>query len=374
MKVYTNTILIVLSKKTIRSVMLALLLISCHSREESFTGKQSKKYCLEGDFKLKTEFTTPVVQPVIESIPLTGSVETNPDKVIQFVSLVGGIISNTYFSLGDKVTKGQVLAELKSTQLLELESRLKTIDAQIMVAEKRLEAVQSMFEDGVASQKDLIEAQSELSILKSEREKINANLSLFHASSEKGVFLIKSPATGIVTGKSIAEGQQILAEGDPLFTISDLSEVWVLLNVYPATIKDIKIGMDASIKTLAYPDEVFTGKITAVSQVLDADSKVMKARVVLKNDQLKLKPGMLVDVTVRKELQTTALSIPSSAIIFDNDKNHVVVYKSDCDIEIRQVEIIGKTNGITYLAGGVQEDEKIITKNHLLIYEQLKNF
>jgi hypothetical protein len=115
-------------------------------------------------------------------------------------------------------------------------------------------------------------------------------------------------------------------------------------------------------------------KLPAISQVLDADAKVLKARVVLQNTNLKLKPGMIVDVTALKELKTEALSISTSAMVFDNNQNYVVVHKSDCEIEIRLVEILTKSNGITFLSGGLSENEKIISKNHLLIYEQIKNF
>lgn len=359
---------------TIISCLLATLLLnSCRNSGQNSTVPENKPYCLDQNFKSKIEITSPIKQIVTESIPLTGVIEPNPDKVIHFISLVSGIISNTYFSLGDKVTKGQVLAELKSEQLWELQSQYKTIDAQIKVAERKVQSVRAMFDDGVASQKDLIEAESELTILKAEQEKIQSILSLFSANSDKGVFLIKSPATGIVTAKSIAAGQQISAGGEPLFTISNLDEVWVLVNVHATNIKNIQTGMEVSIKTLSYPGELFKGKITAISQVLDDDSKVLKARVVLQNTDLKLKPGMLVDVIALKELNAEALSIPTEAIIFDNNQNYVVVYKSDCEIEIRQVEILKKNSDFTFLSSGLSENEKIITKNHLLIYEQVKN-
>ena len=355
-------------------ILITSLLISCSNPEEQDGNAENKNYCLDETFRPKIELEQPKKQVVIEGIPLTGVVETNPDKVIHFVSLVGGIISNTYFSLGDKVTKGQVLAELRSTELSELHSQSKTIESQIKVAEKNLQSIQSMYDDGIASQKDLMEAQSELDVMEAERERVNANLSLFSASPAKGVFQIKSPTSGIVTSKNIAAGMQISAEGEPLFTISDLSEVWVLVNVYATNVVNIETGMQVKIKTLSYPDEFFEGKIAAISQVLDAEAKVLKARVVLQNTNLKLKPGMIVDVTALKELKTEALSIPTSAMVFDNNQNYVVVHKGDCEIEIRQVEILTKSNGVTFISGGLSENEKIISKNHLLIYEQLKNF
>ncbi|MCH8491069.1 MAG: efflux RND transporter periplasmic adaptor subunit [Oceanicaulis sp.] len=368
-----------MNETTIKSMLIGsligvMLFSSCSNPEEQYSNSENTNYCLDENFKSKIELEQPKKQFVTEGIPLTGAVEPNPDKVIHFVSLVGGIISNTYFSLGDNVTKGQVLAELRSTELSELQSQSKTIESQIKVAEKNLQSIQSMYDDGIASQKDLMEAQSELDIMKAEREKINANLSLFSASPEKGVFQIKSPTSGIVTAKSISAGTQISAEGEPLFTISDLSEVWVLVNVYATNVMNIETGMQVNIKTLSYPDEIFEGKIAAISQVFDADARVLKARVVLQNTNLKLKPGMIVDVTALKELKIEALSISTSALIFDNNQNYVVVYKNDCEIESRNVEILSKSNGLTFLSSGINENEKIISKNQLLIYEQIKNF
>lgn len=353
----------------------AMFLNSCGNPEgQNDITEETKSYCLAENFRSKVEVEGPVKQVVTEGIPLTGIVESNPDKVIHFISLVGGIISNTYFSLGDEVKKGQVLAELRSTELSELQSQYRTIASQIAVVEKNLQSIQSMYDDGIASQRNLMEAQSELEVLEAERDRINANLRLFSASTEKGVFQIKSPSSGIVTAKTISAGTQITAEGEPLFTISDLGDVWVLVNVYATNVVNIERGMEVSIKTLSYPDEVFEGTITVISQVLDAEAKVLKARVVLPNENLKLKPGMIVDVTALKKFDAEALSIPTSAMVFDNNQNHVVVHKNDCDIEIRQVEILTKNNGVTYLSGGLSEHENIISKNHLLVYEQIKNF
>jgi cobalt-zinc-cadmium efflux system membrane fusion protein len=331
-------------------------------------------YCLDEDFKQKTSFENPVIQNVTEGIPLTGVVESNPDKVVHFVSLISGIISNTSFSLGDKVKKGQVLAELRSTELSNMQAELKNLESQIKVAENKLQAAQSMFDDGISSQRDLMEAQSALNILQSEKLKITTNLNLYSASAAKGVFQIKAPASGIITAKSISAGTQIAAEGESLFTISDLSEVWVMVNIYTSNVPHIKEGMTVDINTLSYPDEVFKGKITSISQVYDQEARVLKARVVLPNSDLKLKPGMLVDVIALKTLNTEAISIPANSVVFDDNQNFVIVYKSDCELEIRKVEILAKSNGITFIQNAIDVNEKVVSKNQLLIYEQLKNF
>lgn len=351
----------------------SMALNACNSEQEDIK-HQLEKYCIDGDFKGKITFENPSEKMVTEAIPLTGSVETNPDNVIHFISLVGGVISNTFFSLGDKVVKGQVLAELKSTELTSLQAELKNLESQIRVAKKNVQVVKSMYEDGISSMKELIQAQSELEILESGRLKVSSNLNLFSASSEKGVFQIKAPATGIVTAKSIASGMQISAESDPLFTISDLSEVWVMVNIHATNVTSIQEGMTVDIKTLSYPGQIFKGKVSAISQVYDNSERVLKARVVLHNDELKLKPGMLVDVLALREVNQKAISIPTNALVFDDNQQFLVVYHSDCDVEIRKVEILSKNNGTTFLASGLSLDEKFISKNQLLIYEQLKNF
>ena len=252
--------------------------------------------------------------------------------------------------------------------------KLQSLNSQIKVAEIKLLSVEAMYKDEISSQKDLIKAQTDLDILKSERQKIKSNLKIFSASSEKGVFLIKAPASGIITDTAISTGMQISAEGDPLFTISDLSEVWVLVNVYATNIESIQAGIEVNISSLSYPDETFKGTIKTISQVLDNEAKVLKARVVLNNKDLKLKPGMLVDVVAEKKFDRDGLSISTDAMVFDQNQNFVVVYNTDCNLEIRKIDLLNSNKKETFLVSGLQENEKIISKNQLLIYEQLKNF
>ncbi len=173
-------------------------------------------YCIDEFLKEKITIDTAFNAPVTESLAFTGKVEYNPDKVINFVSLIGGVVTNTYFSLGDQVKKGQLLAEIKSTELSNLLSQKRSHQSQILVAQRGLESVQAMHQDKIASQKDLVEAQSNLDVLVAELENIEAQLSLYSASSERGVFQIKAPSSGTIVNKSIAPGMQITAEGDPL--------------------------------------------------------------------------------------------------------------------------------------------------------------
>ena len=354
------------------SILVISLFYSCTEEPKTELVKEKKRYCLDEEFTLET--THPKRQLMINEIPLSGSVEPNPDNVIHFSNLVNGIIVRTSFSLGDYVKKDQVLAKVKSTELSEWKSKKRILASQLKVAKHDYEAVQSLYDDGVASKKQLNQAVSEVVSLKSELEKVSSNLELYNASTETGVFLIKAPASGYITEKNITQGMHVSAYNESLFTISELNEVWVQINVYASTLQNIKQGMKVKIRSLSYPDVVFTGQIDALSHVLDSKSGVIKARVSIKNKDLLLKPGMFVDVIARHETDQEVLTIPTSALIFDNNQNYVVIYKDDCNLITRRVEYLGQVNGTCYIADDLSTSEKIIIKDHLLIYEQIKNF
>jgi cobalt-zinc-cadmium efflux system membrane fusion protein len=348
------------------------LLFSCNEKET--VTEKNEKFCLNDDLKKKVTIEEIKREPVSETFTLTGDVTYNSDNVIQFTSLINGVVTNTYFSLGDYVKKGQVLAEIKSTELNGLQSENKSVESQLAVAQRQLASVKSMFEDGIASQKDLIQAESEVKVLKASLENIKSNLALYSASPEKSVFQIKAPSNGFIVAKNMSSGMQISSGSEPLFTISDLNEVWVMVNIYATDMQNIKENMDVKIKTLAYPDEVFSGKISALSQVFDAEEHVLKARIVMKNTDLKLKPGMSADIILNKSNASaeSLLAVPVKAVIFDDNQNFLVVYKDDCNLEIRQVDPVTKNREVVYFDKGIQENEKIISKNQLLIYESLK--
>jgi len=352
---------------------LALALAACE-RQAAEHSANTGTYCLDSAFRDRVEMIRPTRQEVAETIHLTGSVEAVPDKVVSFVSLVSGVVTSTSFSIGDYVRKGQVLAELRSTELSVLTSEMAGLNSKKAVAEARLESVKSMYAQGISSRKELLEAQSEVEVIRAELARVSEYLELYSASVSEGVFRIKAPASGIITQKNVTAGSQISPESGALFTISDLSRVWVLANVYATNVREIREGMDVDISTLSYRDEIFKGKISTIPSVMDQDEKVLKARIELDNREAKLKPGMHVDIRAHKPLGQTALSLPTRALVFDDNQNYVIVHRDDCDLHIQKVDVLAQNRETTYLAAGLDSTDTVISKNQLLIFEQLKNF
>lgn len=350
---------------------MAILLFSCEDTTP-IVATEAKPFCLENFMKDDLETATVIKAAVHETISLTASVDYNPDKVIHFVSLVSGVITNTYFSLGEEVKKGQVLLELKSTELSSLNAQQSSLQSQILVAKRELESIEQMYEDQIASQKDLIEAQSNLAVLESELGNAQSQLELYSASGERGVFQVKAPTSGVIVNKNIASGMQIGAEGDPLFTISDLKEVWVLANIYAGNVPYVKNDMKVKIQAMSYPENHIEGTISNISQVFDTNERVLKARIVIDNTKGELMPGMLVDVLVEKDDGQIAHAVPLDALIFDTNHYFLLIYKNDCDIEVRNVTPLTQNADVVYFKNTINEGEKVITKNHLLLYNQLK--
>lgn len=358
-------------KSYLQFATVALIFATSCSNKSNLDKKDAEPFCIDEKFKNKIEFIEVNTAPVTEGFQLNGRIESNPNKVINFNSLLNGIVKNVHFNLGDKVQKGQVLAELLSTELTTFQSEISNTNAQIKVAKAKLNAVKSLYDDGISSQKELIEAQSELSVLQAELKRSQTNMSMFSGNSSKGIFQIKAPETGYITAKNINPGMQISSDSEPLFTVSDLNDVWVMANIYASNMQHIHSGMLVNIRTLSYPDEVFNGKITTLSHVLDNDSKVLKARIELNNADYRLKPGMIADVTALRHTGEEMICIPVHTIVFADNQDHVLVYKDDCNIEIRSIKVAYKNDGQVFIAEGLQKGEKIISKNQLLLFNRL---
>ena len=354
--------------KHILLIITSITVISCKTKPQE---AKLPEELFEPEFLKKIEISTVSMQNVEQQLKLTGKVDYDHDRIIRYISLVGGTVVSTHFHLGDRVERGQTLAVIRSAELSEMEAERKSLEAEIKILQRELESVQSMYQDHLASQKELLEAQGQLKQAEAELEKTNINLSLYGSSGSNGTFVIKSPISGFVVGKDITAGTQIAAESDPLFVVADISRVWIIANVYAGNLAFVKEGMPVDFKTLAYPDEVFHGKIDVMSQVFDPEEHVLKARIVMPNADLRLKPEMAVDLTLRDSREVQMAVVPTKALIFDDDR-YFVVKQTAGGFNIAEVTLYAQTNGTSYIESGLESGDKVVVKDNLLMYSKLK--
>jgi cobalt-zinc-cadmium efflux system membrane fusion protein len=343
---------------------------SCDSRHSDSNNLAVARYCIPDSLMRQITFDTITSRPVIQELNLIGNVTYNQDKVVKLYPMVSGNVLDVKVTLGDFVEKGHVLALVKSGEIAGAENDIVTAKANLAVSEKNLAATESMYKSGVASEKDYLASVKETEKARSELNRVNTILSIYGGAESN--YIIKSPISGYIVEKFINPGMQIRPDNSTnLFTISDLGKVWVLANVYESDIASIKLGEKASVTSISYPDKIFAGYIDKIYNVLDPDNKTMKVRIQLDNKDNLLKPEMFANVIVQQVQDSNMLSVPTKSIVFDQNKNWILIYHNKCDVQIRQIDIVKSTSLYTYVRSGVKPGEKVITNLQLLIYNAL---
>lgn len=351
--------------------LITLFLHHCNATTKTDESEEDATFCLNETLKSQLQLDHIAFQPIAQQIELTGEVSYDQEKVVHFHSLVNAIAENVFFSLGQYVEKGQVLAEIKSPELNALVLEKKNLNSKIQVAKRELSSQESLFNNNLITELEWMTSKSELENLQLELENTQQTLAMFHANPNRSTFEIRSPISGYIIRKNIQEGSHIM-ESDELLTISDLREVWVMANIYATDLELIQEGMEVKVKTLAYANKVFDGKIHSISKVFDAEEKVLKARIQLKNTDYQLKPGMVASVLVEISSDKKAWTIAKEEVIFNDNQYYVVVYHSDCHLEVRKLDIIEQNHENYFVEKGFQSNEKIVTQNQLLIFEKIK--
>ncbi len=349
----------------------AMLMQSCSENTKKTEGKV--KYVIPDSLLHTLVIDTVRKCPLVNALTLTGKVDFNQDKQVNIFSLVSGIVQDVKVQLGDYVKAGQVLAVVKSSEMAGYSNNLVIAQSNITTTRKQLEASKELYKSGLASSLDVTTAQSNydqaLSALETAKKIIKIN-----GNSSNGDYVIKAPINGFIVQKNITNSTSVRSDnGANLFTISDLKEVWVQANVYEANIEKVHIGDKADVKILSEPNRIFTGKVDKILNVLDPTSKVIKVRIVLENPDYALKPEMFASVIVSNPEGRDAICIPSKALVYENSRYYVVVYKGKGDADIAPVDVLNTLGDKTYLNSGVEEGERVIASTALQIFTELNN-
>ena len=230
-----------------------------------------------------------------------------------------------------------------------------------------------LFSGKLNSEKDVAVAEKELENARAELDRINDIYKIYNLKSGS-LYNVTAPISGFVISKRINQNEQLpAAMSEPLFAIAEINEIWALANVNESDISNVKVGYDAEVKTLAFGNQTYYGKIDKVFNAIDPDTKSMKARVKIPNNDFKLMPEMNCTVGVRYTEDETMVAVPSSAIIFDKSKYWIMVFRDRNNIETRQVFIYRQLDNITYVSRGIEEGETVITKNGLMVYDAIND-
>lgn len=313
-------------------------------------------------------------------ISATGKVEANADRIAHVSPIISGKIIEVTASLGDSVSAGQTLATLDSVELGEALNRYHQSKTKLILAQSNMARVKSLVEKKIAARKDIFQAENDFKTAQTELHTDEERLALFGVSSsdlkkekhQRPLLPIRSPIIGIITEKHAIVGE-LSDPSKSIYTIADLSSVWVLTDINEKDLAMVRKGQTATVKVGAFPDMSFDGKITYIADLMDETTRTVKARVEVQNPDRFLKPEMF--ATIVLTLPATAppvLAVPEEAIQELEGKKVLFVTEDGVEFNPREVQLGITSGGMVEISGDFVEGQLYAVKGSFLLKSELK--
>jgi membrane fusion protein, heavy metal efflux system len=270
---------------------------------------------------------------------------------VPVISIATGRVVEIKAKLGDTVQKGQVLLRVQSADMSGAFSDYRKALADEKLARVQFDRAKLLYDKGAISLNDYQTAEDVENKAQVDVENTNARLHVLGGDPNNPAPIVdlRAPVSGVITDQQVTNAAGIAGLGSPNpFTISDLSHVWILCDVYENDLASVHLGETAEIRLNAYPDKVFTGRISNVSPVLDPTLRSAKVRIEVGNPGL-MKVGMFVTATFHGQKKEAHSAIPATAILHLHDRDWV--YLPAGGKNFRRVEV---TVG-NMLPGNMQE-------------------
>ena len=324
--------------------------------------------------------TAPVAaQALTDTIGATATISHNQDRLFHVTPRITGRVVDLRVSLGSQVKAGSVLAVLDSTELGQAKSEYLKTQTLLELAKANYEREKSLFDQKIAAKKDVLAAEAEYRKIDAEARTLHERLRFYGLSDEAITNLNNAPSqyplissgSGVVIEKEITKGEVIEA-GKKVFTVSDLSTVWVLLNIYERDLAKVKKGTAVKLQTEAYPGEIFTGKVAYVGDIVDPQSRTVRLRVEVPNPGMRLKPGMFgtAEVVTGSSAARTIM-IPSSAIQRIEAGPVVFVQEQDGSFTKRKLELGRELGTNVEVKSGLKEGEQVVVAGAFTLKSEL---
>ena len=312
---------------------------------------------------------------ITRTLRLTGTVAYNAFKTTPVITQVGGPVSRILVVPGQHVRQGEPMLEVSSPDYsLQLATYTKARET-FRVADKNYDRAKDLYEHNAIAERDLLQAESDRNQAQADLNASEQAMKILGIKNPEDLAKAPSsaqipviaPMSGEVVERLVAPGQVIQAGQTQAFTISDMSSVWVLANVYQGDLAYVKTGDDVVVQTDAYPQS-FHGKISYVSAGLDPTTRTLQARIVVDNPGEKLKRDMYCTVTVTAGVIQNAIGVPDAAVLRD-DENQPFVYVTTGSNQFgrRAVEIGESQSGQTQILKGLSVGEKVVGDGSLFL-------
>lgn len=363
--------------------LISLTLTACGNGEKPVTAvaEQAKPELDPSEVMVSPEMASnfkvaAVTQTELASVQeIAGRIEANERKVTRIGAVVTGRVTEVLAEAGDRVKSGQVLARVASPELTSAQLAYMRASATATLAERSVERARQLIAADVIGSAELQRRESEVQIARAELRAAGDQLKLMGLSGDALTRLrgqgsvapaaaIAASSAGIVIERQVSQGQ-VAQPGDPLFTVADLSNVWVVGALPEQMARSVQVGQDVQVDVpalgLTVEDPPITGKIIYVGDTVSTQTRTVAIRTQVDNKDLALKPQMLASMRIQGAVEKV-LAIPAVAVVRENDKDHVYVKKAENHYRLTPVDLGATSGGQRPVLKGLSEGAEIVVE------------
>ncbi len=297
-------------------------------------------------------------------LSVNGTVFPDIARTVPVISLASGRIVDIRARLGDAVKKGQLLLRIRSDDISGGFDAYRKAVSDELLARKQLDRAKQLYEHGAIAQQDLEVAQDTEDNAKTTLDTSTEHLHLLGSDPDnpKGLVDILAPVSGVITDQEVTNSAFVQAYSTPNpFTISDLSTVWIVCDVYENDMASVRVGQPAEIKLNAYPDKILKGTISNIGSILDPNIRTAKVRIEVANPGEMMRPGMFAAVTLFGKEKRKYSAVPASAIVHLHDRDWAYI---PAEGKFKRVEVVSGEqlpNNMQEILSGLQPGQQIVT-------------
>jgi membrane fusion protein, heavy metal efflux system len=307
---------------------------------------------------------TAVVHESRSQLTVTGTVAPDISRSVPVISIATGRVVEVHARLGDTVKQGQLLMRVQSADLSGAFSDYRKAVADEKLARIQFERAKLLYDKGAISLNDFQTAEDVENKAQVDVENTTERLRVLGGSIDHpaAILDVRAPVSGVITDQQVTAAAGVAGLGSPNpFTISDLSYVWILCDVYENDLASVHLGESAEIRLNAYPDKEFSGRISNVLPVLDPTLRTAKVRIEVRNPGL-MRVGMFVTATFHGQKKETHAAVPATAILHLHDRDWVYVPAGDKKFRRMEVASGGSMpNKMQEIVSGVQPGQQVVS-------------
>lgn len=313
--------------------------------------------------------------PIRKELVMPGEIRFDEDRTAHVVPRVAGVVASVHAKLGERVTKGQLLAVVQSATVSDQRSELQTAQKRLTLARTTYDREKKLWEERISAEQDFLQARQALQEAEIAVSNASQKLSSIGAGASAGGngnssrYELRAPLAGIVVEKHLTVGESV-TDSTASFTISDMSSVWAEMNVSASQLPFVKVGSPVSVRATSFNSDA-EGRVAYVGALIGEQTRTAPARVALANPQGVWRPGLFVEVKVLADEIQVPVAIDAKAIQRPDGKESVVFIPVDGGYKSQVIEV-GRTDGLlTEVKTGLKAGQDYVKDGSFMLKAEL---